>query len=221
MSELSLIVNPLLREASRRFAASPLLLSRYHSRMTKALIAVAPGAEEIETLTVADILVRAAVDVTLAAVGPDLSFNGSRDLPLRCNVFLKNIVTSEYDVVYIPGGLEQATCCRDTEIVQDLMEYQLSSGKLLAVICASPIALIPRKLAANRTITCYPGCRTMLDADLTAMGGTWSDQRIVQDGNLLTSQGPGTAMEFGLFITKLLTNAEQADTVAADLLYHP
>ena len=177
------------------------------------LVVVAPGAEEIETLTVADVLVRAGCDVTMASnEGPVVT--GSRGLPLAAHTRLADVAARAFDCVYLPGGFGSAEYCRDTAIVQDLAEAQLASGRLLAVICACPLALLPRGLAKDRRITCYPALREQFEGSV----GEWVDEAVVIDDNLVTSQGPATAMRLGLTLAQLLVDDATAAKVAADML---
>jgi DJ-1 family protein len=187
---------------------------RKDAAMARALVVLNPGSEEIETMSVADILVRAGQEVCVA--GSDgLSPLGSRNLPMRAERLLADVVHEAWDVVYIPGGLGSADFASANPAVQDLVESQLNSDRLLAIICAAPICLIPRGLCAGRTLTCYPGKRP----ELEAAGATWVDEPVVFDGNLITSQGPGTAMTLGFELAARLSgDVENVKTVADAML---
>lgn len=178
------------------------------------LVVLAPGAEEIETLTVADILVRAQQRVTVASTAAVPVVAGSRGLPLAAHGLLDAALGRDYDCVYLPGGMGSATTCRDDPRVQDLAERQLASGRLLAVICAAPIALVPRRLAAGRALTSYPGVRDQVAPHARA----WLDQPVVIDGNLVTSQGAGTALALALALARLLAGDEVARRIARDII---
>ena len=183
--------------------------------MPRILVVLAPGAEEIETMSVADILVRADCEVCIAAAA-ELQVRGSRDLPLAADRLLAEVTDQVWDAVYIPGGMGSATFCSEDAAVQDLITRQLASDRLLAIICASPTALLPQGLAKGRHLTCYPALRDRF-ADIA----TWHDEPVVVDGNLVTSQGPGTAIRFGLVLAALLVSSTKADEVAAALLTDP
>ena len=179
-----------------------------------ALILLAPGAEEIEFITIPDLLVRAGHRITIAALTEVPMVRGSRGLPLAAHTTLDRLTPQEWDLIYLPGGMGSATACRDDLRVQDLAERQLAAGRLLAVICACPIALIPRKLAQGRRITSFPGVRSELESH----GAVWIDAPVVQDGSLITSQSAGTAMALALTLVGLLGGPDQARAVAASIL---
>ncbi|MDA3962365.1 MAG: DJ-1/PfpI family protein [Planctomycetota bacterium] len=181
--------------------------------MTQVLVVLAPGAEEIETITVADVLVRAGCEVTVAHAA-DAVVAGSRGILLAGHKPLDAVLQDDFDLVYLPGGVGSAHYCRDDARIQDLAERQLASGRLLAVICACPLALVPRKLAAGRTVTCYPGVR----GDVEPHVGAWRDAPVVIDGNLITSQGPGTAMALALTLARKLRGEAIAAEVADGML---
>ena len=182
--------------------------------MATALVVVAPGAEEIETIAVADVLVRGGHCVTMASSSALTTVLGSRGLPLTAHTRYDDVAQQTFDVVYLPGGKGSADTCRDDLRLQDLAEAQLKSGRLLAVICAAPIALVPRRLCAGRRLTSFPGVRAEVEPHCAA----WLDQRIVIDGNLITSQGAGTALELGLMLVELLGSHADAERVANAML---
>ena len=182
--------------------------------MATALVLVAPGAEEIETIAVADILVRGGHRVTMASTGDLTTVLGSRGLPLSAHTRYADLATQTFDVVYLPGGKGSAEICRDDPRIQDLASAQLAAGRLLAVICAAPIALVPRGLCSGRRLTCFPGVRSAVEPHCAA----WIDERVVVDGNLITSQGAGTALELGLMLVELLGSRAAADEVAQAML---
>ncbi len=182
--------------------------------MAKVLVVLAPGAEEIETVTVGDVLVRAGQQVVVASTTAELVVLGSRGLPLAAHTRLDQVRHQAFDLVYLPGGGGSAACCRDDPRIQDLAQAQLAGGGLLGVICASPIALVPRKLCAGRQITSYPGVRAQVEPHAAG----WKDQAVVVDGNLVTSQGPGTAIAFALTLAGMLAGSDVASQVARDML---
>jgi protein deglycase len=178
------------------------------------LVILPPGAEEIETVTIPDMMVRAGAQVTIAATTKELVVMGSRGIPLAAHTQLDQVLNQVYDVVYLPGGGGSAKIHRDDARIQRLASAQLASGRLLAVICAAPIALVPGKLCAGRRLTSYPGVRGQVEPHCAA----WIDQTVVIDGNLVTSQGAGTAVALGLALIRLTAGADVATQVATDML---
>jgi DJ-1 family protein len=184
--------------------------------MAQVLVVLAPGAEEIEAITVADVLVRAGQHVTIASTADTLVVNGSRDLPLAAHTTLDAVLREgrTFDLVYLPGGNGSAAVCREDERVQKLAAEQLAAGRRLGIICASVTALLPRGLGKGRTVTSYPGVRAQVEPHVAA----WVDQPVVIDGNLVTSQGPGTALALGLTLARQLAGVEAATIVANAML---
>lgn len=185
--------------------------------MADILVVLAPGAEEIEAVTVPDVLVRAGQQVIVASTAEVPVVEGSRGIPLAAHTLLDVVRHRTFDVVYLPGGGASAATHRDDARIQDLAEAQLAAGRTLAVICAAPIALVPRALCRGRRLTSYPGVRAAVEPHCAA----WLDQRVVVDGNLITSQGPGTALVLGLELARMTAGAEIASKVAADMLATP
>ena len=182
--------------------------------MTKtALVLVSNGTEEIETYTVADILVRGGIEVTFTSIHQEI--RGSRNLPMSFDIPVEETLEKDWDLVYVPGGLPQAKNMQSHEAAQTIIKKQLESENLLAIICAAPISLIPQGLAQGKTLTCFPAHKE----DLINAGAKWLDQKVVCDSNLITSQGPGTAMDLGLNLIAKMTNPENAKEVSAKLLY--
>lgn len=184
--------------------------------MPTCLCVLAPGAEEIEFITVADVLVRAGIVVRVASAGEQTMVRGSRGLPLAAHTML-DLVVEDWDCVYLPGGVKSAETHRDDRRIQDLAERQLACGRDLALICAAPIALVPRKLCAGRKLTCHPASRPTVEPQAAA----WLDQSVVEDGNLITSQAAGTTMALALVLARRLAGAEMAAKVAREMLVHP
>ncbi|GDY13845.1 4-methyl-5(B-hydroxyethyl)-thiazole monophosphate biosynthesis protein [Planctomycetota bacterium] len=187
--------------------------------MPDALVVLAPGAEEIEFATIADLLVRAGVTVTVASAGAEPPAGapptvvGSRGIVLGAHRMLDAVLGSTPDLLYLPGGGGSAECCRNDPRIQDLAERQLRSGRWLAAICAAPTALIPRKLCAGRRVTCFPGLR----AELEPHAAAWIDAPVVVDGNLVTSQAAGTSMHCALTLVERLVGPGTAARIAAQI----
>lgn len=181
--------------------------------MARILVVLSDGAEEIETMAVADILVRAGQEVVIAGTD-SLNVTGSRQLPMRASILLDEALNDPWDAVYVPGGVGSADRATSDERIQNLMQQQLESGKLLGIMCAGPQALVPRKLCAGKKLTCYPSLRDHVEPHAEA----WLDQPVVEDGNLITSQGPATAIAMGLAMAKRLAGNTTANEVAAGML---
>lgn len=182
--------------------------------MARCLVVLAPGAEEIETLAPADILVRAGQQVTIASLPGELVVPGSRGLPLAAHTTFAAVAAEPWDLVYLPGGTRSAEAMRTDVRVQDLLAARLERQQLTAIICASVTALLPRRLGATRTVTSYPGVRAQLEGQVKA----WQDLPVVEDGMLVTSQGAGTAIALGLVLAARLASPRVAEEVATAML---
>lgn len=185
--------------------------------MTEVLMVVSPGVEEIESLAAADVLVRAGLSVTVAS-GQDLTLRGSRNLPMAADCLLDEaILKRPWDLVYLPGGLKQAHFCRDDARVQQLLSKRLEAKAPTAIICASPISLLPLGLARGRRLTSHPSVREQLAGHCLS----WVDDPVVRDGCLWTSQGPGTAIHFALCLAAFFAGRQTAEAVANTMLFDP
>jgi protein DJ-1 len=181
--------------------------------MTKrALVLLAEGAEEMEVTITVDVLRRAGVDVVLAGLDGDAPVTCSRKVRLVPDAPL-GAVTGPFDVVVLPGGAEGARRLGTSAAVGDLLRERESKGELVAAVCAAPAALAAHGVFAGRAVTSHPSVR-----DAVAAHGRRSDDRVVEDGALITSQGPGTTFEFALAIVRRLAGEAKAREIAAPLL---
>ncbi len=181
--------------------------------MKKAAIVVplAPGFEEIEAITIVDVLRRAGQDVVFAglAAGPIV---GAHQIAITPDCTIDQIDADAVKMVVLPGGLPGATNLRDDARVQQLLKTCATRGAFTAAICAAPIALAKAGIHTGKAMTSYPG----FEDDL--QGAKLSTDRVVVDGKVVTSRGPGTALEFALTLVRLLSDAKVATKVAGDML---
>ncbi|XP_064537840.1 protein dj-1beta [Drosophila montana] len=184
--------------------------------MTKsALIILAPGAEEMEFTIAADVLRRAGVNVTVAGLNGSEPVKCSRDVVIVPDKSLEEALADEpYDVVVLPGGLGGSNAMADSKAIGELLRNQESAGRLIAAICAAPTALAKHGIATGKSLTSYPAMKPQLVDKYCYV----DDENVVQDGNLITSRGPGTAYEFALKISEQLTGTVKAQEVAKGML---
>jgi len=170
-----------------------------------ALVLIADGSEEMESVIPINVLRRADVEVTVALVkGTNDVALCSRGVKIVADAGLDEALKTSYDAIVLPGGLGGAeTFAADPRVVA-LVKKQLASGALVAMICASPALVLPAAGVEGRRATCYPALNSRLGDKLTYV----PDQNVVIDDNLLTSQGPGTAFDFALAIAKELMGEE-------------
>jgi 4-methyl-5(b-hydroxyethyl)-thiazole monophosphate biosynthesis len=185
----------------------------------RVLVPIADGTEEIEAVSIIDVLRRAGIDVTVAGVGQEgqaassLTFKASRGVGLVADAPIEATEGNVYAAIVLPGGLPGANHLRDNPTLTRMLAEQDRSGRLVAAICAAPVVVLQAHgLLRGRGATCYPGLRDQLEAASRRAG------RVVQDGNLLTSQGPGTALEFALAVVAHLCGHGRRGEIAAQLL---
>jgi len=174
----------------------------------KVLVPIADGIEEIEAVCIIDILRRAEADVTAASVG-DIQITASRGVKIEADAKISDCKDKIYDLIALPGGLPGAEYLRDSSELIEMLKNQKRQGKLYAAICASPAVVLQHHglLDGISKATCYP---SMADK----LGGKARNERVVVDGNCITAQGPGTAMEFGIKLVEMLFGREKAEMVA-------
>ena len=177
------------------------------------LMPLAEGFEELEAITISDLLVRAGVNVVTAGLeeGPVKASRGTVLLP-TCT--LDEALKQSYDLIVLPGGQPGADNLMADDRILNLLQQQYQQGKLVGAICAAPKVLVAAGIAADQTITCYPGAVSHMD--LTSVNVV--DDRVITCNNMLTSRGPGTAMSFALTLVETLQGQTVREKVEAALV---
>ncbi len=179
--------------------------------MKKVLIFFANGTEEIEALTVVDILRRAGADVTLAGVGGK-ELAGSHAIHVTADVDASALCKFDYDMVVVPGGLPGTTHLDECETVDKALAAVEARGGYLAAICAAPLVLGKRGYLVGKHATCYPGFESYLK------GAQLSPKRVVIDGKIITGAGMGAAVDFSLALVSVLFGDEKAKTLRTSII---
>ncbi|MBF0484178.1 MAG: DJ-1/PfpI family protein [Candidatus Omnitrophica bacterium] len=181
--------------------------------MQKALIILANGFEEIEAIATIDILRRSGVNVTIA--GLDSVQIASARL---VKIFTDKILTSNdlnYDALILPGGANGAKNLAASALVKQIINKMFNEKKLIAAICASPAeVLAPTGILNNKSATGYPGDEALFNKSTKV-----KTDKVVIDGNIITSQGPGTAADFSFAIVNYLVGKEISDKVKKAMLF--
>jgi 4-methyl-5(b-hydroxyethyl)-thiazole monophosphate biosynthesis len=181
--------------------------------MTKALVFLASGFEEIETLTVVDVLRRAGVDVTVAGLAPNVT-EGKHGVKVVPDKGIDDIKVEDFDAVVVPGGNPGYKNLRKDPRVIAMVKEAFNSNKLVAAICAGPTVLSDAGILADKACTIYPG----MDQELEAGGGKPKHDIVVVDGNIITSRGPATALPFALKLAEKLAGKQVAESVSKKTL---
>ncbi len=179
----------------------------------RVLVPIATGFEEIEALTVVDILRRAEAEVVLAGLAEQWPIVGRSNISVIPDMtFDKALTTGPFDTIVLPGGLPNAFILRDDERVIGALKEHASRGGHVAAICASPVGLDRAGLLEGKRLTSHPTIRGELPAD------RYCEERVVVDDRIMTSRAAGTAMEFAFAIVMELFGPEKVDEVNAGVL---
>lgn len=179
----------------------------------RALIAVADGSEDLECVTLIDVLRRAEIEVVLASVEDRRMITCARGTRLTADAMLLDVLAQDFDLIVLPGGMPGAQSLADFEPLAERVRKQAKAGELLAAICAAPaVALQHYGVLRQRRMTCYPSFSDRLS------GCSFVDEPVVVDGNCITSQGPGTALAFALTLVEQLVGRSTRNEVAKAML---
>ena len=181
--------------------------------MSHVLVPLAQGCEELEAITITDLLVRAGIQITTAGLD-DLPVTASRGTRIIPNTTLDQIMDQSFDMVVLPGGQPGANNLRDDGRVQQLLKRHAAENKYVAAICAAPAVLAAADLLDGKTATAFPG--TLEAIKNPAINISAKDIEI--DGKIITSRGPGTAMDFALTLIEILAGKAQCEKVNAQLV---
>ena len=181
--------------------------------MPRVLVPLAQGCEELEAVTVIDLLRRAGIEVVTAglAAGP---VRASRGVVLVPDSTLDEVAQQDFDMIVLPGGLPGADHLNDDPRIRQVLQRAAAAGRYTAAICAAPKVLASAGLLDGRQATAYPGVLDRLDLPRTEV----LQRAVVTDGLVITSRGPGTAMDFALELIERLLGSAKRDEVEAALV---
>ncbi|KNC83532.1 protein DJ-1 [Sphaeroforma arctica JP610] len=183
--------------------------------MPTALVILAPGQEEIETTAAIDILRRGKVEVTVAGLEGTDAVVCSRNVSIVPDESLESAASKgPYDMIVLPGGMGGAKANAASSAVKSLLAEQEKADRYIALICAGPLSLISHGIGKGKKVTSHP----CIKDDLIKAEYEYSEDRVVVDGKLITSRGPGSAIEWGLALVEQLVGKETADEVRAPLI---
>lgn len=181
--------------------------------MKKVAVFLADGFEEIEALTVVDLLRRAKVYVDTVSITDDYIVRGAHGIPVQTEESFGELDFAEFDMVVLPGGLPGTTNLKEHAGVRKIVTEFYEGGKYVAAICAAPTVFADLGILQGKLATCYPSLESeMKDAMFTGAA-------VTTDGNIITSQGVGTAIDFSLKLVEVLVGEEKAVEIAESIVY--
>ena len=181
--------------------------------MSHVLVPLAQGCEELEAITITDLLVRAGITVTTCGLD-DQPVKASRGITIIPDTSIDKVLNQSFDLIVLPGGLPGADHLRDNAQLQALIKKQAADNKYVAAICAAPKALAKAGILEGKTATSFPGVLAALDNPNIAI----SENAVEIDGNIVTSRSAGTAMDFALTLIELLEGKEKREEVNRQLV---
>ena len=179
--------------------------------MSKVNVYLADGFEEVEGLTVVDLLRRAGIETDMVSIMGRKEITGARKIPVLADKLFEE--QDDPDMIVLPGGMPGTLHLKAHEGLADLIRKADKEGKVLAAICAAPTIYGEMGLLEGKNATCYPGMEDKL------LGANWQEQSVVVDGNFVTSRGVGTAIAFALTLVTILKDEETAKSLANSIVY--
>jgi 4-methyl-5(b-hydroxyethyl)-thiazole monophosphate biosynthesis len=181
--------------------------------MSKVLVPIAEGFEEIEAICIIDVLRRGGVEVIIGSLDKTLPVKGAHGVIMHAERSVKGLSADELDMIVLPGGWGGTKALASDATVQALLKEMDAKGKNIGAICAAPYALEAAGVL-KEGYTCYPG----IEDDLHTSGFVGDKHAVVQSGNVMTSRGPATAICFALAIVKKLVGKAVYEKVRDGLL---
>ncbi len=178
----------------------------------KVAIFLATGFEEIEALTVVDLLRRVHVDIDMVSITGEKRAIGSHNIIVETDKMINQLNFSEYDMLILPGGMPGTLNLESNEILMSQVDAFYEQDKLLAAICAAPSILGHKGMLEGKTACCYPGFEKELK------GANVSMDPVCMDGKIITSRGMGCAVQFGLKIVEVLLGEEVSNDLADKII---
>ena len=181
--------------------------------MIKVNVLLADGFEEIEALTVVDLRSSQQIYVGTVSVGEEYQVHGSHGINVTTEDLFEEVDFSEADAIVLPGGMPGTTNLKEHEGVRKVVTEFAENGKVVGAICAAPTVLSDLGLIKGKRIACYPSVEGEIQ------GAVIVKIPVVTDGNIVTSRGVGTAIDFALELIKVLAGREKAMSIAESIVY--
>lgn len=181
--------------------------------MSKIAICMADGCEEIEGLTVVDLVRRAKLNIDMISINGTDMVKGSHGIEFKCDKLIEDVDFGDYQGIVLPGGIPGTPNLESNDCVTEAVKKFAEEGKMVAAICAAPSILGHLGVVNGKKATSYPG----FDQEMS--GCKYKTDSVVKDGNIITSRGMGTAIDFGLAIIEYMTEKATSDTMTKNIIY--
>ena len=180
--------------------------------MKKVLVPLAEGFEEIEAISIIDVLRRAGIEVVVTSVTGQISVKGSHLITVITDVLIEKADVEQMDMIVLPGGMPGSKNLYNHQGLQKIILQFHKTDKLLGAICAAPMVFGQMGLLNKAEVTCYPGFEKYLT------GANLTGKAVTVSGNIITGKGAGVAIQFALRIVEILIGKQQADELASKLM---
>ena len=176
--------------------------------MAKVIVPLANGFEELEAISVVDVLRRGGVEVVMASIHDSLDVRGAHGVSVKADTLFADVADGDCDAIVLPGGGEGTENLKNSDALFRRLRRQDDEGRLVCAVCAAPTVLVEAGVVAPGIhITCYPTCQMQLDRP-------WSPAPVVAEGNVITGQAPGSALLFALVVLQAIAGEKVAQKVA-------
>lgn len=181
--------------------------------MARVLIPLGKGFEELEAISVIDVLRRVGCEVIVASLDDSLEVLSQGGVKVVAEVSLKQVDSASLDAVVFPGGWEGTQNLIASSPLKEIVLQLHSNNKIIAAICAAPLALFKMGVLESCDFTCYPSIEKMIENP-----NYKTHSNVIQSGNVITSKGPATALEFAFYLAEILTSKQKAQEVKEGML---
>ncbi|MCQ2492116.1 MAG: DJ-1/PfpI family protein [Lachnospiraceae bacterium] len=181
----------------------------------KVYVFLADGFEEIEGLTVVDLLRRAEIDTTMVSIQETPAIMGAHKIPVTADLTIDHVMDDEPDMVVLPGGMPGTLNLKADERVRSMVRKNFEEGRYIAAICAAPSVFADMDLLSGKTATSYPA----FEDCLVEAGANYIYDQVAVDGKIITSRGMGTAIPFAGKLIEVLKDKETADKILNSIVY--
>ncbi|MDO4932288.1 MAG: DJ-1/PfpI family protein [Prevotellaceae bacterium] len=182
--------------------------------MAKVYEFMANGTEELEALTVVDVLRRGGVDIKTVSISGTEEIESSHGVVIKCDMRIEDACLDDADMLLLPGGLPGSTHLLEHEGVREALLRHAAEGRRIGAICAAPMVLGDLGLLKGRKATCYPGFEKYMD------GAEYTEELYTVDGNIITGCGPAATLPYSYAILEMLTDKDTVERLKEGMMYN-